>query len=262
MEIIGYLMAVLIGLVLGLLGGGGSTLTVPVLVYLLGIDVVLATGYSLFVVGAAALFGAINNYFKGLVDLKTAFIFGIPSIFAVFITRQFIIPAIPDSLFMIGEREVTKSLLMMVLFALLMIGASISMIRGRKEVSEDKKDRSYFLIIIDGAVVGLLTGLVGAGGGFLIIPALALMMGLPMKKAVATSLLIIAMKSLIGFLGDVSNYVIDWPFLLSFAGLAVVGIFIGGKLSNIIPGPKLKPIFGWFILAMGIWILGKELLTN
>lgn len=255
-------MALVIGLVLGLLGGGGSTLTVPVLVYLLGTDVVLATGYSLFVVGTAALVGAINNYFKGLVDMKTAMVFGIPSIIAVFITRQFIVPAIPEHVFTVGDTEVTKSLLMMVLFALLMIGASVSMIKGRKDSSENKAGRSYGLVILDGAVVGLLTGLVGAGGGFLIIPALAVMMGLPMKKAVATSLLIIAMKSLIGFLGDVSNYTIDWPFLLAFAGLAVVGIFIGGKLSNVIPGPKLKPIFGWFLLLMGMWILGKELLLS
>lgn len=255
-------MALVIGLVLGLLGGGGSTLTVPVLVYLLGTDVVLATGYSLFVVGTAALVGAINNYFKGLVDMKTAMVFGIPSIIAVFITRQFIVPAIPEHVFTVGDTEVTKSLLMMVLFALLMIGASVSMIKGRKDSSEKKAGRSYGLVILDGAVVGLLTGLVGAGGGFLIIPALAVMMGLPMKKAVATSLLIIAMKSLIGFLGDVSNYTIDWPFLLAFAGLAVVGIFIGGKLSNVIPGPKLKPIFGWFLLLMGMWILGKELLLS
>lgn len=255
-------MAMLIGLTLGLLGGGGSILTVPVLVYLLAIDPVLSTGYSLFIVGLASLVGGITYLKKGQVDLKTAVIFGIPSIAAVYLSRWLLVPAIPEVIFKVDDFVFTKNIAIMVLFALLMIGASYSMIRKTPLASIDTTTvrYNYLLILLEGAVVGTLTGIVGAGGGFLIIPALVLFTGLSMKMAVGTSLLIIAAKSLIGFLGDVQNSIIDWPFLLGFSAVAVLGIFIGSKLSNIIPSEKLKPAFGWFTLVMGIGILGKELL--
>lgn len=263
MEIIGWATALVIGLALGLFGGGGSTLTVPVLVYLFGIDPVLATAYSLFIVGSTAVVGAANNYFKGLVDVKTAVIFGLPALVSVYLTRLYLVPAIPDELFVIGDFVATKSAGIMILFALLMIAASYSMIRGRKGTIDVEEEQvfNYPVILIEGMAVGLLTGLVGAGGGFLIIPALVVMSKLPMKKAVGTSLLIISAKSLFGFIGDIQNYTIDWPFLLTFAAIAIVGIFVGGRLSNLIPGKKLKPAFGWFVLVMGIYILGRELLT-
>lgn len=262
METIGWATALVIGLALGLFGGGGSTLTVPVLVYLFGIDPVLATAYSLFIVGSTALIGAGNNFFKGLVDVKTAVIFGLPALVTVYLTRLYIVPAIPDELFAMGDFTLTKSVGIMVLFALLMIAASYSMIRGRKasEKPEVEPKFNYPLILVEGVAVGLLTGVVGAGGGFLIIPALVVMSKLSMKKAVGTSLLIISAKSLFGFIGDIQNYTIDWTFLMTFAAIAMVGIFVGGRLSNFIPGKKLKPAFGWFVLAMGIYILGRELL--
>lgn len=254
-------MALVIGLTLGLLGGGGSILTVPVLVYLMAIDPVISTGYSLFIVGLSALVGAITYFKKGLVDVKTAVIFGIPSIIAVYTTRKVLVPAIPEELFLIGDFVMTKNIGIMVLFAVLMIAASYSMIRGRKDNGKSGEVKyNYPLILLEGTVVGLLTGLVGAGGGFLIIPALVVLSGLSMKMAVGTSLLIIAVKSLIGFTGDVQNYNIDWQFLLSFGALAVLGIIIGSKLSNFVPGEKLKPAFGWFVLIMGFYILGRELL--
>ncbi len=260
LTIIGYAAASLIGISLGLIGGGGSILTVPVLVYLLALEPVAATAYSLFVVGSSSLVGAVSYWKKGLVNLKTAVIFGIPSLIAVFLTRQFVVPALPDVFFTIGSFELTKSIAIMALFAILMIVASISMIRGRKEETQTQEQKfNYPLILIEGAVVGVLTGLVGAGGGFLIIPALVMLSKLPMKMAVGTSLLIIAVKSLIGFTGDVSHMEIDWSFLLLFTGIAVVGIFIGGKLSSFISGAKLKPAFGWFVLIMGIYILLKEI---
>ncbi len=149
----------------------------------------------------------------------------------------------------------------MLFFAVIMLLASISMIRNkRKEIEEDAEiTYNYPLIVIEGLVVGTITGIIGAGGGFLIIPALVLLAKLPMKKAVATSLFIIAIKSLIGFLGDVQNLDIDWTFLLSFSALSVVGIFIGIWLNNFIDGKKLKKGFGWFVLIMGIYIIYKEL---
>lgn len=260
-DLLGYLGALVIGVVLGLIGGGGSILTVPVLVYLLYINPVTATAYSLFVVGASALVGAIKNMQKGLVDFRTAIVFSIPAFIAVYLTRKFLVPAIPEHVVSIADFEITKNIAIMVFFALIMLFASYSMIKERKiqESQESKVIYNYPLIIIEGLVVGVLTGIVGAGGGFLIIPALVLFAKLPMKKAVATSLLIIAIKSLIGFIGDVENLEIDWTFLLSFTFISIIGIFIGVWLNKFIDGKKLKKAFGWFTLIMGIYILFKEL---
>lgn len=208
MEYIGYLASILIGVALGLIGGGGSILTVPVLVYLFAIEPVVATSYSLFIVGLTSGIGAVGYFKKGLVNIKTAFVFGIPSIIAVFATRALIVPAIPTEVFTIGNFIVTKNILMMLLFAILMIAASYSMIKkDKKNVSEiiEEQKFNYPLILIEGAIVGILTGLVGAGGGFLIIPALVILSKLPMKEAVGTSLVIIAAKSLIGFFGESSE---------------------------------------------------------
>lgn len=261
-EILGFIGALLIGLVLGLIGGGGSILTVPILVYLIGINPVLATAYSLFIVGSTAFVGAIRNMQKKMVDFKTAIIFAIPAFIAVYATRKFFIPAIPENLLEMGDFLLTKNMAIMVFFAIIMLLASISMIRNkRKENNEEAEIQyNYPLIIAEGLLVGVLTGIVGAGGGFLIIPALVLLAKLPMKRAVATSLLIIAIKSLIGFIGDVENLTIDWTFLLSFSGLSIAGIFVGIWLNKFIDGKKLKKGFGWFVLIMGIYIILKETL--
>ncbi|MEQ9102404.1 MAG: sulfite exporter TauE/SafE family protein [Imperialibacter sp.] len=263
MELIGFSASVIMGLSLGLIGGGGSILTVPILVYLFGVDPVASTAYSLFVVGLTSLVGSVSHFKKGNVDLKTAFIFGLPAIISVYSVRKFLVPAIPDTIMTIGSVTVTKSLFVMVLFATLMLLASISMIRKPKKKEEGQSDThyNYLIILAEGLLVGGITGLVGAGGGFLIIPALVLMAGLPMKKAVGTSLLIIAMKSLIGFTGDLSGaLIIDYRFMLIFSAFAIVGIFAGSYLTKFIPNEKLKPVFGYFVLVMGFYILGKELL--
>lgn len=262
MVILGHLAAVLIGVSLALIGGGGTILTVPVLVYLLTVSPALATTYSLFVVGATALIGSVNYAKQKLLDYKIAFIFGIPSIAAVFFTRIIIFPAIPEHFFSIGNFIVTRDLFIMLFFAVLMMGASFSMIRSGKFAENPdtpKTNFNYPLLILEGVVVGILTGFVGAGGGFLIIPALVLLAKLPMKKAIGTSLLIIAAKSLIGFTGDLGHTTIDWKFLFIFSAFAVGGIYIGVQLSRFISGQKLKPVFGWFVLAMGVYIVLKEI---
>lgn len=261
----GYLASIFIGVALGLIGGGGSILTVPVLVYLFSVDAVAATAYSLFIVGTTSAVGSFSYFKKGLVNIKTAIVFGIPSIAAVFLTRAFIVPAIPQEIFSIGNFTVTKSILLMLLFAVLMIFASYSMIKKDKPVTEEtpqKQKFNYPLILVEGTVVGILTGLVGAGGGFLIIPALVVLSKLPMKEAVGTSLVIIAAKSLIGFFGESSETAIDYIFLAKVTAFAIVGIFIGMALSKRINGAKLKPAFGWFVLVMGIYIIIKETLLN
>jgi len=261
MDIAGYLASIFIGIALGLIGGGGSILTVPVLVYLFNLDAVLATAYSLFVVGTTSIVGSFSFFKKGLINIKTAIVFGIPSIISVFLTRAYIVPAIPQEVFSIGNFTVTKSILLMLLFAVLMIFTSYSMIKKEKDVTDEapqKQQFNYPLILMEGILVGILTGLVGAGGGFLIIPALVLLSKLPMKEAVGTSLVIIAAKSLIGFFGESGETVIDWVFLSKVTVFAIIGIFTGMGLSKRINGDKLKPAFGWFVLVMGIYIVLKE----
>ena len=262
-EMIGFAASILIGVSLGLIGGGGSILTLPVLVYLLHVDPVLSTAYSLFIVGTTSLVGSFSFMKKKLINYKAALVFAIPSFTTVFLTRKFLVPAIPDELFTVGDFTLTKNVGIMVFFALIMLFASVSMIRSKKGGVDEESGELKFnlpMIALEGGLVGVLTGIVGAGGGFLIIPALVLFARLPMKMAVGTSLLIIAAKSLIGFLGDVSNLVIDWPFLSIFTALSVIGIFIGSYLSKFIPGEKLKTAFGWFVLVMGTYIIVKEIL--
>lgn len=261
LEIFGYVGALLIGVVLGLIGGGGSILTVPVLVYLLAVNPVTATAYSLFVVGSSSLIGAFKNMQKGLVEFRTAIVFSIPAFIAVYVTRKYLVPAIPEELFSLGGLEITKDIGIMLFFAIIMIVTSVSMIKEEKTMlpKSGKPTYNYPLIILEGVVVGVLTGIVGAGGGFLIIPALVLMAKLPMKQAVATSLLIIAVKSLIGFTGDIQNLDIKWLFLLVFTGLSIAGIFLGVYLNKFINGEKLKKGFGWFIFIMGVYIIWAEI---
>lgn len=262
--IIGLILSLFVGISLGLIGGGGSILTVPILVYVIGIAPELSTAYSLFVVGVTAIIGSYSYYKNNLISIKTAVLFSIPSLIAVFLTRSYIMPNIPEEVFSIAGFVLTKKFLIMALFAVLMIAASFSMIRkGKPQTAEEaaaEQEFNYPLIIIEGLVVGVLTGFVGAGGGFLIIPALVVFAKLPMKKAVGTSLIIIGVKSLIGFGGDLQNgkTLIDWTLLLSVTGMAIIGIFIGSALAKKISGDKLKPAFGWFVLVMGIYILVKE----
>ena len=257
MEIIGYIASVCVGVVLGILGGGGSILCIPILVYFFGLDVTTASAYSLFIVGVTSLMGAIPKYKNHLVDLNTAIVFGIPSLITIFTTRKWVVPAIPDIILNVGEFAITRRIVLLGVFALLMVLASIAMIREKAEPEGNVSSR--LRIAIQGVIIGFLTGLVGAGGGFLIIPALVLLTGLKFKTAVGTSLFIIAANSLTGFVGDLLNHSIDWAFLISITLLAISGIVIGTLLSRNIPGARLRKAFGWFTLAMGIGILYKEI---
>lgn len=265
MEIIGYIASLVIGVSLGLIGGGGSILTVPVLVYLFGVSPVLATSYSLFVVGSTSLVGAYNNYKKGFVSIKTALLFGLSSIVTVFATRKFFIPALPKKIITIGSFVVTQSIFTMILFAILMVLAATSMIIDKRP--EQTNNISVLKIhlpklLLFGIIIGFVTGLLGAGGGFLLIPTLVLLVGLSMKEAIGTSLLIIALNSLIGFTGDIGHVTINWKFIFGITIIAITGIFIGGTLAKHIPGSKLKKSFGWFVLIMGIYIIVKELFLH
>ena len=261
-EAFGYLSALVIGVSLGLIGSGGSILAVPVLAYLFSVNEKVATAYSLFIVGASSLVGGFKQHLKGYVDWKTAIIFGIPAIVGVTLVRHYVVPALPDILFNINDFEFTRRMGMFGLFAVLMIPAAFSMLKKPKEKeqkSDDTEKYNYPLILIEGLLIGGITGMIGAGGGFLIIPALVILANIDMKVAVGTSLVIITFKSLLGFfLGDALTMDIDWAFLAVFTGISLVGIFIGSYLSNFIDGSKLKKGFGYFIFVMAIFIFYME----
>jgi len=267
MEIAGYIAAIFIGIVLGMMGGGGSILTVPVLVYLFHVDPIPATTYSLFIVGITSMTGGTRAYIKKQVDFKAVSEFGIPSIFSIFITRHFILPAIPEKLFSVGNTEFTRDTLLMIVFALLMLVASAFMILNKDEERSQRavsgeRNGGILPLVLWGLGIGLITGLLGAGGGFLIIPALVLFVKLPMKTAVGTSLVIIAINSIFGFLFSLKDTHLDWKILLSFTVLAIVGIYFGSLWAEKISGKTLKKWFGWFVVIMGIYIIVKELLLK
>jgi uncharacterized membrane protein YfcA len=259
MEYFGYFASIIIGLSLGLIGGGGSILAVPILVYLFKVHPEQATSYSLFIVGITSMIGSYSHYRLGNLKIKSALVFALPSILSLLLVRKIILPIIPDTILTIADFDITKNFLIMVVFAILMIATSVSMIKKSKK-TEQVKQINFPVLAVIGFLVGLIIGFLGAGGGFLIIPALLFFANLPMKQAVGTSLFIIFINSLIGFSGDLLGGVkLDLTLLLSISAMAMVGLFIGTKLSKKIDGAKLKPAFGWFVLIMGVYIIAKEI---
>ena len=265
MEILGYALAILVGLTLGLLGGGGSILCVPILFYLFDIEMEKATAYSLFVVGVSSIAGTFKYLEEKLVNLTALLVFGLPALISVWVNRKYIIKQIPDNLIETSSFTLDKDTAIMFIFAIMMLLAARIMIKGREMTEDDEvkgNNINYPLVILAGLIVGFLTSLVGAGGGFVIIPIMVSLFKMPTKRAIGTSLSIIMINSLFGFWGDVSaGTEIDWPFLMQFAGLAVVGIFIGIWLSHSIPGDKLKPFFGYFVLVIGAFILAERIIA-
>lgn len=271
MEWVGYIASILIGISLGLIGSGGSILTVPVLVYLFSVDPILATTYSLCIVGVSSIAGVISRLRQKLVDLKVILVFGAPSIVGVFVARKFILHAIPDH-FTIWSYPISKSSFIMLFFATLMLASALSMILGKqKETLAFQKPQYGITLALVGLLEGMVTGIVGAGGGFLIIPALVILGKLPMKKAIASSLLIITIKSLVGFSGDLMHVNAVWTaplngkelnvqFLISIIALATLGIITGNYLNKTLDGAKLKKGFGWFVLLMSMVILFEQFL--
>lgn len=259
LEIIISACALAMGIILGLTGGGGSILTVPVLVYIVGLNPVVATAYSLFIVGITSAFGTIKNYRKGVVDVKKALFFAVPSLIAIYSTRKFIVPAIPEVIFDNDLFPITRDFFLMTLFGTVMLMASSAMLRDKTLPEKTDEAPNLFFTILKIFAIGILIGLIGAGGGFLIIPALYYVARLPMRRAIGTSLFIIAINSLIGFTGDIGNFEIDWMFLLKFSTMSVSGIFIGIYLSKFLDENKLKRMFGFFVLVMALVILGREI---
>jgi uncharacterized membrane protein YfcA len=263
-QLIGYILAVFVGMTLGMLGSGGSILSVPILVYVMGIEPTLATAYSLFVIGSTSLVGGIYKANQKLVDFNKVILFGIPAVISVFITRKIIVPKIPEVIATIGYFTLTKSVLIMIVFAIVMIFASVRMIQPLKEKNfSDAEKLNYSTIALLGICIGLVSGFVGAGGGFLIVPALLIFAKTPIKTAVGTSLFIVAAQSLIGFSGDImSGQIIDWKLLEYFTLASVIGIFTGSFISKKVADTKLKTSFGWLVLFMGIYIIIRELFLS
>ncbi|HEX2399280.1 MAG TPA: sulfite exporter TauE/SafE family protein [Mycobacterium sp.] len=239
-------LAVLVGISLGLLGGGGSILTVPLLAYVAGMDAKQAIATSLLVVGMTSAVGAISHARAGRVQWRTGLVFGgagMAGAYAGGLLARFI----PGTVLLVG-------------FAVIMIATAVAMLRGRKAISDGAPPRSLpaFQIVLEGLVVGLVTGLVGAGGGFLVVPALALLGGLPMPVAVGTSLVVIAMKSFAGLPGYLSSVHIDWSLAGGVVAAALVGGLIGARLTAVVNPDALRKAFGWFVLAMSSVILTQE----
>ena len=262
-EILGYVMALVMGICLGLLGAGGSILTLPVLAYLFALEERVATAYSLFIVGVTAFFGVLKQYFNKNIDWNIAFLFGLPAVVSVWLVRRFVVPALPSVFFTVGDWVFTRRMGVFGLFAILMFWAAYSMLSNRKKSFQKKAVKPtsyyYFWVLSEGVFVGFLTGLVGAGGGFLIIPALVCWAGLETKKAIATSLVIIFIKSFFGFfLGDLIALSVDWYFLFQFSAWAFAGIFIGIFLSKFINAQRLRKIFAYFIILMAIFVFLME----
>lgn len=262
---IAYIAALLIGVTLGIFGGGGSILTVPVLIYLCNIPTVQATSYSLLIVGLASFINSIFNIFKGLINYKIVLLFGLPGLSAVFIARKYIIPSLPERISLFSSYSLDKNTAILLLFSVIMLFSSLSMIRGNQEKDNlnENSQINVFLIIIQSFIVGLITGIVGSGGGFLIIPGLIFFANLDIKSAITNSILIIAVNSTFGFLGNLnSDMSFDWLFIFKFLIFTISGMFIGKSLSNYISSEKLRPLFGYFVLTMGIFIIIKEIFLN
>ncbi len=262
-NVAGYLASGLIGLSLGLIGSGGSIVTIPVLVYLFHIEPSLATAYSLFIVGTTSLVGSIRSAANKTVDVRSAVLFSVPSTLAIYLTRHYLLPHIPDRIFLTDQITLTKSTGIMIFFSLIMIVAATRMIMDKRgdEWNRDVNPRHFFMILLQGFLVGTISGIVGAGGGFMIIPALVLLAGLPMKKAIGTSLVIVTVNSVIGFFGDVQSIrEINFPFMLLVTSVAIAGVFLGSFLTRFVHSGKLKSGFGWFTLAIAAYVMVKEIL--
>ena len=259
---IGLILALFIGVTLGLIGSGGSILTVPILVYVVGLNPVIATAYSLFIVGSTAFVGSIRHTLDKNVVFKIVALFGIPSLLSVFFTRSQLVPLLPDEFILKNNFIIPKSTLIMIFFAVVMFAAASRMIKKprQKNIGKQEITTAAIPLIFQGVLIGMVSGIVGAGGGFLIVPALLFFANLPMRKAVGTSLTIVAIQSLAGFAGDLSYQHIDWPLILSFSAISILGLFIGIRLSKRIIDGNLQKIFGWFILIMALYILSKEIL--
>ncbi len=260
MEVLGYVAIICIGFLLGSVGAGGSMLAIPVLVYVFSIDVETASAYSLFLVGISSISGALLKHSEQLVSIRTVLRFGIPSLAGAFVSRNWIILYIPDVLWDGNGVFLSKEDLLLALFALLAFASAVTMLLKKEQNTHRIYTPKWFLLMVTGTLTGLTAGLVGAGGGFLIVPALILFAALPFSRAAGTSLVIIASNSLFGFCGDMLNRSIDWPFLLGLTVLATIGLLLGYWLHRDVQKLFSQRRFAWFVMLMGVSILAVQMI--
>lgn len=262
MEMFGYFALIAVGVILGLTGGGGSILAVPILVYLFSLDVILASAYSFFIVGITSIIGVFLKQKDQSIDLKTSLFFGLPSLLTIFLTRKWIVPNIPEIIIESDSLQIAKREFFLSLIGIVIILSGLMLlIKFSKQQLKPVTEKVPF-IIISGCIVGVLSGLTGIGGGFLILPALLLLRNISFHGAVGTTLLIVSSNCIIGFIGDALSYQIDWVYLLSITGFAVAGIIIGNMSHKIIPAASLQKIFSWVTLLIGCFILAEEVIQN
>jgi uncharacterized membrane protein YfcA len=256
-HLAGYCLCLFIGFSLGLIGGGGSILTIPVLVFFFGIEPVLATTYSLFIVGVTAISGSIDHYRMRNIDYKTVLLFGIPSVIVLFIMRRWLLGLIPSTILRTDTWVLSKSLFIMIIFSITMLVAGWSMVKKTSH-THLPENLSHSRLIMQGCITGAITGFIGIGGGFIIVPSLVLFAGLPMKRAIGTSLVIITINCIVGVLGNLEvAESLNFIFLSVLAALAIVGITIGTWSMRFIPDKQLKPVFGWIILVLSAVIFAR-----
>lgn len=261
MYIVGLLLAVVVGLTLGMIGSGGSILTVPILVYVFGINPALATTYSLLVIAVISFVGSMNGIKNKSVDFSKVLYFGLPSMVTVFVVRSYILPLVPDEITFAGYTFYQDKVFML-LFAAVMVFAAIPMFHPTKaeNIHSPQQEHKKGVVLAQGVLVGFITGVVGAGGGFLIIPVLINSFKLTLKRAVSTSLVLITINSTIGLLGDLDKLpTLDWKLIIAYIILSVIGLFIGFKISSQIENAVLKKGFGIGIVLLSCFILIKEL---
>lgn len=258
MELIGYLALIVLGFVLGTVGMGGSMLAIPILVYVFSLNMVTASAYALFITGTTSLAGFALKHKDDLADLRAAAVFGIPSLIASFATRRWIVTAIPPEIYLGDSIIIRKEDLLLRLLCVLMIVSAVLMLKRGRYSSNEGEERPQWLVPV-GLFTGMMAGLVGAGGGFLILPSLVVFGRLKFPVAVGTTLLIISFNSLVGFCGDVLNYSIQWPFLLVVTGLCCTGLLLGYVARHRIASRIDQRVFAFVMLLISLWIVADQL---
>ncbi|MBS1623927.1 MAG: sulfite exporter TauE/SafE family protein [Bacteroidetes bacterium] len=262
LQILGYIGALLTGLVLGLLGGGGAAVSIPILVYAFGVEASIATGYSLLIVAFTALFGSIQNIRLGHVRYGALAKCGLPALISIYVMRRYLIHSIPDVFFSYGSFTLTKNSFILFILAFFMIIVARNMIWPRPSRIEPKPE-PYLLVLVQSVIIGLFTGLVGAGGGFLLIPLILAVEPMEFRNATATSLVLVTLNSTIGFIGDLQSHLtIDWVFLGTFVALSAAGVLGGIAIANKVDNVKLRRIFGYTMMAIAIYILIREVTSQ
>lgn len=260
--VVGHFFIFLMGLILGMMGAGGSILTIPIFVYLFNMEPFIAATHSLFVVAVTALFGSFSYIRKKEISVVKGITFIIPSFLGVVFAKKFILNIIPMTIYRSSHIQITKNFIIMTVFSILMMAASWTILKNKIYEAHFNNKKSHRLVMaLLGFVVGVVIGFVGIGGGFIMIPVFVILMGLKMREAIGTSLVIISINALFGFLLSLNEFsvLINWQFLSIASLIAILGALMGSRYSHLINEKKLKFFFGWAILYLSLFIIGEQI---